>query len=258
MDRKIMKRLQKIGQRVNMDQTEVASEFISTLKQTLAKRGYRADLSLTTDARSTAGHFCASVRFDKELGYPSDKDLMTLVAQSYPQHEIDWELAQVDPDMGIVVLNLEPSVECVPVKDINSIPPDFKSIGAGLYKRAADTTGKVHEIWTLSKGDEGLVLYKNNKDLDIQAEEEGFKAGDVVMTADGRCGRIIKFDDFNNAFVQIGKQKQLVAATELQKYSIEDEKKKLTDFYTQIYGPDFASALTNSYGDMYDKNKKRK
>jgi hypothetical protein len=179
---------------------------------------------------------------------------MALVAQSYPTHEIDWELVEVDSDLGVVLLTLQPSTEVVPISSISEIPPEFKSIGTGLYKRAADATGNVQEIWTLKRGDDGLVLYRNNDDVEIEAKEDGFKAGDVANTPYGP-GRILRFDEMGNAFVQVGNKKRLVAAKELGIYSIEKEKKKLTDYYSEAYGdPEFAKALT----ERYDTRKKTK
>lgn len=249
-----LKRLQTMSHRTHRSQTEVAKEFVAGLKKALAKRGYRADLAIATDARSTAGTFTAAVRFDPQLGHPAEEDIISLVASKYPQHEIDWELAEVDSDQGIVLLSLNPSAEVIPIKSLSEIPPEFRSIGTGLYKRAVDTTGKVSEIWTLKKGEDGLFLYRNNDDIEVQAEE-GLKAGDIANTPYGP-GRIIRFDDAGNAFVQVGNASRIVAAKELGIYSIEKEKKLLTDYYAQTYGDEsFAEALVKDY-TTNKKNKK--
>jgi len=254
MDRARMKKLQAISHRLHRDRTSVATEFVTGLKAVLAKRGYRADLQISTQAKSTASRFSAAVPFDVQLGHPSEDDLMALVAQAYPMHEIDWELVEVDSDNGVVLLNLQPATEVVPIKSISEIPPEFKSIGTGLYKRAADASGNVHEIWTLKRGDDGLVLYRNNDDVEIEAKDEGFKAGDVATTPYGP-GRILRFDDMGNAFVQVGNNKRLVAGKELGIYSIEKEKKKLTDYYAEAYGdPEFARALTENYDTRKKKD----
>ena len=247
MDRSKMKRLQAISHRLHKDRTSVANDFVVGLKAALSKRGYRADLQISTNAKSTANKFSASVPFDTQLGHPSEEDLITLVAQAYPTHEIDWELVEVDSDLGLVLLNLQPSTEVVPVTSISEIPPEFTSIGTGLYKRAVDTSGKVQEIWTLKRGDDGLMLYRNNNDVEIEAKEEGFKAGDVANTPYGP-GRILRFDEMGNAFVQVGNKKRLVAGKELGMYSIDKEKNKLTQYYSEAYGdPEFAKALTENY-----------
>jgi hypothetical protein len=246
-----LKRLQKISHRLNRDKTEVAEEFVSGLKKALGARGYRADLALSTDAKSTQRSFRASVAFDPQLGHPSDKDVVTLIAQAYPTHEINWDLAQVDSDAGIVLIQLEPSTEVIPVESITKIPPEFKSIGTGLYKRAVDETA--NEIWTLKRTDDGLALFRNQDDLEVTADKEGLKAGDIANTPYGP-GRIVRFDEVGNAFVQIGNKQRLVAAKELGMYSIEKEKKKLTDYFSEAYGdPDFAKALTEDYSDRKKK-----
>lgn len=248
-----LKRLQAISHRLHKNESEVASEFVSGLQAALAQRGYRADLTITTDARSTVGRFTASIPFDPQLGHPSEDDLITLVAQNYPDHEIDWELAQVDDDLAVVMLSLDPATEIIPVTNISEIPPEFKPIGTGLYKRAVDVTGNVQEIWTLKRGDDGLVLYRNNDDVEIEAREEGLKAGDIANTPYGP-GRIIRFDETGNAFVQVGNKKRLVAGSELGMYSVDSEKKKLTDYFSEAYGDaEFAKALTKKYDTRSDK-----
>lgn len=240
-----LKRLQGISHRMNPNQTEIANQFVSGLRAALAKRGYRADLSIATDARSTMGKFAASVAFNPELGHPAEEDLVTLVAQAYPDHEIDWGMAEVDSDQGLVMLMLQPAQEVIPVNSIASIPPEFKAIGTGLYKRAVDST--VSEIWSLKKTSDGLALYRNESDIEVNAEENELKAGDIANTPYGP-GRIVRFDSDGNAFVQVGNQKRLVAAKDLGMYSIEKEKGKLTDYFAQAYGDrEFAEALTKDY-----------
>ena len=254
MNRKLMKRLQQVSHRVNTDRTEVAESFLGGLQKYMASRGHRADLALSTKARDTNGRFSASVRFDATLGYPEDTDLLALVAQAYPTHEIDWDLADVDMDLGLVLLQLEPSVEVVPVESMNQIPPEFKAIGSGIYKRARDASGNVNEIWTLSKGTDGLMLYRNPDDLEVSADDNNeFSAGDVVNTPHGP-GRIQRFDEVGNAIVTIGSAKRLVAASDMYKYDVKKEKKKLEDYYATAYGDrEFAKGLIE---DFETKSKK--
>lgn len=238
-----MKRLQAISHRTHQTHTDLAKEFLITLKAKLARRKYRADLSLVTAAKHTEGSFSAEVKYNSQLGHPSEEDLLTLVAQSYPMHEINWELIDVDSGAGIVTMMLEPSVEVIPVKDLASIPPEFTAIGTGLYKRATDTTGKVNEIWSLKKTTNGLSLFRSNDDLEVTAEDEsGFKSGDVVKTPNG-VGLIKRMDDLGNAFVQIGNKMHLIGASDLEKYDVDKDRKKLEDYYSQVYGPEFAKEL---------------
>lgn len=254
MNKKQMKRLQAISHRESPARTKLNTEFLSNLKSKLAERKYRADLSFVTAAKDTTGTFKAEIPYNPELGHPSENDLMTLVAQNYPTHEIDWELIQVDPEEGVISLMLEPSVEMVPVESVRAIPPEFVAIGTGLYKRAADNSGNVQEIWTLKKNDNGLALYRNQDDIEVTAEEDGFKAGDVVMVEGHGPGRIKRFDEMGNAFVTVGNKVHLVAAMDMQPFDITREKTKLTKYYEEIYGKDFAEALTREYGDAR-KNK---
>jgi len=237
-----------ISHRVNRDQNEAAQHVLSGIRTFLASRGHRADLAISTKAKCTQGSFSASIKFDPVLGYPEEQDLMAVVAQYYPDHEINWDLADVDTDMGIVLLQLEPSREVIPVASLDKIPPEFKPIGSGLYKRAADSSGSVHEIWTLSKGQEGLMLYRNMDDLEVTADDENqFRAGDIVNTPYGP-GRIQRFDEVGNAIVTIGNQKKLVAAGDLIPYNVNKEKKMLEEYFAQAYGDkDLARALLQDY-----------
>jgi hypothetical protein len=237
-----------ISHRINRDQNDAAKHMLSNLQQYLASRGHRADLSLATKAKCTEGSFSATVKFDTALGYPEETDLLAVVAQYYPDHEINWDLAEVDTDLGVVLLQLEPSREVIPIESLDKIPPEFKPIGSGIYKRAADATGTVQEIWTLSKGQDGLMLYRNMDDLEVTAEDENqFRAGDIVNTPYGP-GRIQRFDEVGNAIVTVGNQKKLVAAGDLIPYNINKEKKMLEEYFAQAYGDKtLADALVKDY-----------
>lgn len=250
MNQDLLRRIQKVNNRTNLDKKAVTKEFFSGLQQKLKARGYRADLKITTDSRSTKGRFTANVKFEPRLGRPDETDLLALVAQEYPKHQIDWEMAQIDKDNGIVVMVLEPGMEVVPISSISAIPPEFKPIGTALYKRAADTSGKVNEIWTLKKDCDGhMCLFRSPEDLEIQADEgSDLKANDVVDTPYG-YGRIVRFDDIGNAFVQLGHQTRLVAKDDLKPYKKQKEEGKLADMYEMIYGDrEFAKALVEDYG----------
>jgi hypothetical protein len=253
-----LKDLQKMSHRVNVDKTEVANTFLIGLKAALAKRGYRADLCLSTDAKSTASRFTASVAYNIELGYPTETDVVTLVAATYPTHDIDWTLAEVNAELGLVRLSLQPSVEVVPVASIKDIPSEFAPIGTGLYKRAVDST--VNEIWTLKRSEDGLALYRNQNDIEVVADDDELKAGDVTNTPYGP-GRVVRFDDQGNALVQVGNKKHFVAAKELTPYSTEKEQKKLKDYYAEMFGDEsFAADLvrtdTEIVKDMFGRSKK--
>ena len=105
----------------------------------------------------------------------------------------------------------------------------------------------------MKKGEDGLVLYRNNDDMEVRAEE-GLKAGAVCATPYGP-GRVIRFDDLGNAFVQIGSNRRLVAAKDIQKYDQGKELELLKTYYSEAYGDsDFAKSLTTDFGTR--KNKK--
>lgn len=258
MNRKKMKRLQAISHRMNRDKTELASEFVSVLKRKLAERKHRADLSLATGAKNTAGNFTAEVKFEASLGYPHEDDLMVLVAQAYPTHEIRWDMVDVDPDYGLVTLMLSPSTEVVPVSDLNSIPPSWTPIGAGLFKKSANSSGSIQEIWSLKKSEDGgLALYRTDDDITVTADD-GFKAGDVVNTPQG-VGIIESFDDLQNAYIKIGQKIHMICAAEMTKYDIDSEKTKLQDYFNVAYGsPEYAKKMTEDYTDVFGRGKKSK
>jgi hypothetical protein len=217
-------------------ESSLKKEFLRDLKKKLAVRKYRADLKLIT--------FDAVVKFNPALGYPSEEDLMSITGQAYPKHQIDWELVDVAENNGTVALVLEPAIEVIPIKSLKEIPAEFVSLGAGIYKKAANAAGNITEIWKLKKDEDGYVLYRSEDDFEVEADrEDNFKAGDVVMTDFGP-GKIKKFDDFGNAIVQVGSKKHLVAASDLKDYSQDADRKNLQDYFTQAYGdPTFSKAL---------------
>lgn len=252
---KMLKKLQALNQRMNTYENEVQQDIMKKMHEINRSRGYRADLKLITSAKNTTGTFSAYVKFDHNLGYPSERDVMSIVSRSYPKHQIDWETIEVNATDGMVAITLAPSVEVLPLESIKKIPSEFISIGAGIYKRAADSSGKVMEIWTLKKTDNGLSLFRNQDDVEVTADnKDGFKTGDVVNTPQGP-GRIMRFDDLGNAFVQVAGKQHLVAADELEEYDVDKEKAKLVDYYTEAYGDRaYAELLVKKYNDP-DKQK---
>lgn len=250
MNRKILKKMADMNRKVNRDTTESTREVLSAVKKHLAGRGYRADLRFVAKSNPASTKVMAEVRYRSDLGYPAEKDLLAITAQEAPQYDIVWEAIDVNPDLGVVYLDLEPSVETVPVASVNSIPDEFISIGAGVYKKAADNSDSIMEIWNLQKTDDGLALIRSNEDMEISAEDDGeIKAGQVVDTPSGP-GVVKRLDDLGNAFVQIGKNLRHVAQSDMQPYDVNKEKQKLIDYYTAVYGDaNFAQALTEEYGD---------
>ena len=95
-------------------------------------------------------------------------------------------------------------------------------------------------------------MYRTDN-IEISADESEFRAGDVVNTPDGP-GKIMRFDDGGNAFVQIsnrGKNKvRLVAQNDMYDYSLDKERAKLEDYYAQAYGDaEFAKDLVTDYDE---------
>jgi hypothetical protein len=218
-------------------ESQLKKELLRDLKAKLSLRKYRADLKLITTAKNTSGTFHAIVKFNPDLRYPSEEDLMSIVGQSYPSHQIDWGLVDISDSDGVISLTLGPKVEVIPLKSLKEIPSEFISVGTGLYKRAADASGNAFEIWEVKQDSSGnKALVRREEDLEVEAsEDDGFKAGDVVQTPYGP-GRIKKFDDFGNAFVQVGNTKHLISAADMKEYSIDKERAKLIDYYTEAYG----------------------
>jgi len=252
MDWKDIEKLNAYGHGVKAKSEKTHQEFISVVSEVLAKRGHRADLVVT--ANTKMGDITnVEIRYKTNLGYPTEKDLMSLVAKHFAGKEIDWDTVTVDTDAGTISLNLVNSTEMIPIKNVASIPKGFTPIGTALYRRALDPNNDVYEIWSLRKDDDGnLALFRNHDDVEITADkdEHKFIAGDVVDTPYGP-GKIVRFDDLGNAIVLVGSKKRLVAAEEIKPYNIEREKQKLIDYYAQAYGdPNFAKALVEKYSEV--------
>ena len=253
-----VERMRSISHNVNKGEGLLKQEFLGSLKMYLDKKGYRADLCLISRHRPVANQaFPVEVKYNPQFEFPPEKDLMALVAEKYDGYEIDWETARVDTTDGLVNINLRPAVEIIPIANIKEIPPEFIARGTGIFNRKASASGDVMEIWELRKSGDNLALVRKMDDLEVTATEEPeFKAGDPVETPEG-VGRILRFDELGNAFVQIGDKKRLVAAEEMKPYRVEDEKTKLVQYFTEAYGDaDFAKALVEEHGEAAAKRKK--
>jgi len=250
--------MRSISHNVNKGEGEMKSEIINSIKSYLDKKGYRADLCLISRHKPVANQICpVEIRYNAKFEYPSEKDLMALVAENFSGHEIDWGTAQVDMNEGLVALDLKPSVETIPIANIKEIPPEFIALGTGIFKRKASASGDVMEIWELKKDGNTFSLTRKMDDMDITAKDEAeFKAGDAVETSEG-VGRILRFDDVGNALVQLGNRKRLVAADDIRPYKVDKEKSKLVQYFTEAYGDaTFAKELVEDHGDAAARRKK--
>lgn len=222
---------------------------LSAIDEAMKERSYRADLVIAATSTYGKSGLSLNIRYHTDLGHPSEEDLMAVVAETHDGYGIDWDSALVDPATGVIVLNLEPSVEAIPLGSLQDIPAEFVAIGSGCFKRAANASGSVMEVWNLKKTDDGLALIRAMDDMEITAEEdEGeLKAGQLVETPHGP-GKILRFDDAGNAFVQVGSKTRLVAKSSVKEYNKATDKKTMQDFYSEIYGPEFAKKLVEDYG----------
>jgi len=223
-------------------------QVLSAIDAEMKKRPYRADLKISAASKYGSDGLSLKVRYHAPLGNPSEEDLMALTAESFEGYDIDWDTALVDPATGTIVLNLEQSVESIPLGSIRDIPSEFVSVGSGYYKRAADASGNVLEVWSLKKTDDGLALIRNMDDMEITAEEDPEVAAGALVDTPYGPGKVLRFDDAGNAFVQVGNKTRLVAKGDVALYNRNTDKKKLQDFYTQIYGPEFAKSLVEDFG----------
>jgi len=216
---------------------------IGQLKKALTERGHRADLHLVASKPSADG-FYAEVRFNKQLGHPSDQDLKALVTAHFKGHQIDWNSASVNLDEGVVELRLSPTRDVIPLDSAKNIPPGFTPIGTGIFRRKV---AQVTEIWELRRGDSGPELVRKVDDIEVQADAAPqLKVGDVVNTPYG-AGAILRFDEAGNAFVRIGKNVKLAAAVSMEPYSLEKEKDKVFAYYKELYGEAYAKMLVENF-----------
>lgn len=239
-----------MGQKVG-SKGELQNEFVASLKDYLDSRGYRADLKIINASKKHVANkpFPVEICYNPSFEFPEEQDLMALVSTAYPEHQIDWNTVEVDSKEGTIVAMINPSEEVIPLRSVRDIPSEFRAVGTGIFKRQADASGKAFEIWELKKSSDGLALIRRNQEAEIVASDDNeFKAGDVVNTPEGP-GKLLKFDDAGNAFVQVGSRKRLVAADVLKKYDFNSEKGKLLQYYTEIYGEEYAQELVKQYGD---------
>jgi len=242
----MLKGLEKMRRVANHNKDRLEKSVTSTLSKYLSEKKYRADLKYVQRAKvASTGYQKVEVAYNKEFGFPTESDLMALVGEHAEGMEIDWPQVVVDTDAGLVNLSLRPSQNIIPVASAREIPPDFQPIGTALYRRKVDASGNVAEIWELRTTEGGLQLVRNTNDMHVveQASEE-LKVGDAVSTPDG-VGRIKRFDEVGNAVVAFGDRNRLVAADSMERYDVNKERKKLEEYYAEVYGdPAFAKELT--------------
>ena len=240
---------------------EWGNDMLRNVKAILEKKGYRTDLKLICKNAST-NDFEAKVRYDIYLGYPTKKDLTSIVAESFPGHEINWELVDVDDNSGVVTMMLSPAQEVIPLKSVKDIPAEFEAVGTGTYKRAQVADKSIYEIWSLVQQGSDYALVRNKDEYEVVSSDTfKWKKGDVVKTPYGE-GIFQEYDDIGNGFVQVGNRKHLVAADELmeqyagdEEYDAKKDKTKEYDYYAQIYGPEYAKQLVDSESAIERKKK---
>lgn len=232
---------------------EWGNDFLKNLKVRLSSKGYRSDLKVFCK-NASKGDFEITVKYDNVLGYPTQKDLIGLVANKFPTHDINWDLVDVNDNTNIITMMLSPSKEIVPVESINKIPEEFQYVGTNIYKRASDKHNEIFEIWSLTTANDGsMALIRNKGDFEVLSNDfNKFKKGDTVNTPYG-LGLFQRYDDLGNGFVQVGNRVHLVAKDELKPYNQDKELTKIKDYYTQVYGPEFAKELTEDYSDQPKK-----
>ncbi|MFA5132744.1 MAG: hypothetical protein WC444_05485 [Candidatus Paceibacterota bacterium] len=214
-------------------------------------RGYRADLVVSAASKKQAKIISAVVKFDKQLGFPHENDLMALVASKFPTHQIDWATIEADTEGDTLSLNLQPKADVIPLNSVKDIPNEFKSIGSGIFKRRAVAAGNVFEIWELKREADGLSLVRKMDDVETDTENDSaevFSKGDLVETEHG-AGKITDFDPVGNAIVQVGSHKRIVAQEDMKKYEPKKDQKALLEYYTSLYGAEFAQGLIKDFSD---------
>ena len=258
MSVKRLSEVQSIGDLVGSKKKEaMKKQFVDTLRSFMERKGYRADLVVVSNQKTSERNVSVEIKYNTEFDFPADKDLMALIATTYPDYEVDWATAVVDDEAGTIAINLRPTREIIPIKGYKDIPSDFEPQGTGIFHRKADATGNVAEVWELRKGaDGGLALVRKMDDMQVlKGEEDSIKVNDAVRTPEG-VGRVESFDEVGNAYVRIGNQKRLMAAEDLAKYDTNKDKQTLFEYFKQVYGDEFAKALCmEEFGDVEDNRK---
>jgi hypothetical protein len=244
----LMQAIKNITNSYERAKNEWGNEFLFNLKNKFAANGFRSDLKLLYK-KATTSDFEVHVKYDKYLGYPTEKDLIGIVSKNFPGHEINWQLISVDDTSNVVTLMLSPSQETILIENVDTIPSEFISCGSCVYKRASQNNTNIFEIWNLKTADDGsLLLIRNKSDFEILSTKDllAFKKGDVIDTPYG-LGIFQKYDEVGNGFVQVGNRTHLIAKDEMKPYDQEQEKTKLYDYYAQLYGAEFAEELIKDY-----------
>lgn len=224
------------------DYKNMKDEVYTEMGDFFKGKAYRQDLHMVVDGSQKDCVVTAEVKFNSQLGFPSEEDLMALVATNMPNYQLDWETVEADTDANSLNLTLKRSAEVLPLNSIKDIPAEFTSIGTGIFRRSVTASGKVYEIWDLVRDDDGLSLQRRSSDSDV-IDGDDILEGAVVETPYG-VGRVASIDEENcTAVVQIGKYKRIVAQDEIKEYDQNKDRKKLIEYYTSVYGKEYAELL---------------
>lgn len=263
-DKKFQEKLVHMNNKYIKARQTWGNDLLSNVKKTLRKNSYRTDLKMICKEASS-GDFEAKVKYDIYLEYPTKQDLSAIVAQHFPTHEINWELVDVDDHDGTVTMMLSPAQEIIPLQSVRDIPKEFEAVGTGTYKRAQVADKSIYEIWSLVQNGNDYALIRNKDEYEVVSSEKfKFRKGDIVATPYGE-GIFQEYDNIGNGFVQVGNRKHLVAKDELmehylgtdkdEKYNSKKDKTKEYDYFSQVYGPEYAKQLVDSESAIERKKK---
>lgn len=253
------------GNKFSADQ----ERFLDNLAAGLRTRGYRADIKASRQPYVSEGQHYLDVEFSSFLGHPKFEHLQAFVADQLPQCEIRRDDINL-VSSTLLRVGIQVKEDRIPLTSARAVPPAFKSIGTGLYRKAGDD----HSIWALENDGNGgysLVRKRGEESEPVFGElprtaSAELSVGDRVKTPDG-IGRLLSFDRAGNPIVDLDggrflyRRAQVIKdmptsvpglppdhrSNEFHKFRRSREQSYEADFYAKVFGDsEFANQLVST------------
>lgn len=232
------------------------------------KPSYRLDLRITAmKADEDEGILWVQLEYP-EGRIPAYADIyFYLSAHLEDKWEIDKEIGVIGiKGHNLLWIPLRPYIEKIPVRSEKDIPSGFKNIGAGIFEYV-DAEGN-KSFWELKKikgenGEEEMILVRRdmkeplNPVPPVKVKREAkdsvvkrlLKVGKVIPLRNG-LGEVVEVKDDSFVLRPIGQEQdvnKLIKVLVPSKYSKEEDREVLRDYYRKIFPDDFVEALLEGY-----------
>jgi hypothetical protein len=210
-----MNNLEKLGRIDPIGQITLDAEsFGKGLMDYKKSSAYRKDLKRASRMEELNGKKIIFIKYASSIGIPDTEEMTNYIIASYPGYKPNFEFADHDDKNHVIAIEIEKDEPKIPLQDIEAIPSNFKSIGAGLYKDASPE----ENVWSLGKDENGNYFLSRKAEekpimetskTDVFKVAKTFNINDSVTTQMGERGIIVGFDKSGNCVVQMANEEKL-------------------------------------------------